>query len=488
MVETVTESGARCRLRPRAFQAEFERNWTGRDIVLKPRQVGMTTWETAKDIWYFLTRRGAQVVIVVQSMSDDGALREVANKLRVMFRSLEPYGITSAVRQTSATEWVDRTRDASIRVVGAGASEVAASKKGRSGTIHRLHITELAFYEYARATLNAMLECVPAPEYGSQIVIESTPNGAAGLFFELYQAAKAGQTLYRPHFFRWVGQEKYKTALADGEVIVPETVRERELVERYSATPEQIKWYRGKVAEKGQDLVDQEYPIDEETCWLSEGGGFFDKAKTQELLAKTRDPVETRQVGKEGSRGTLRIWKHPVQGRTYVVAADPSEGVGGDPGAAVVLDRGTGEHVATIHGQFSTWEMARVLVDVAKEYAWALIVVERNNHGHAVLQGIAREQRYTRVYVAHDSRPGWPTNQVTRAAALEALHNAHREGHWSSPDRETLKEFRTFVVMEGGKPQAAPGAHDDLVMAHAVGWDVVCRPSVQRHLPEGFVP
>src|SRR5690606_31262444 len=127
---------------------------------------------------------------------DDAAIRELSDKARVMFDSLAVLGLDRGVEQKTSTHWTLLDRDASLKIVGSGASEAAASKKGRSGTIHRLHVTELAFFEYARETLNAMFECVPTPEYGTEISIESTANGASGLFYELYNAAKAGRSSF----------------------------------------------------------------------------------------------------------------------------------------------------------------------------------------------------------------------------------------------------------------------------------------------------
>lgn len=482
------KSGVRENLRPNPIQAAFQAARTARDLVLKPRQVGLTTWELARDVWYFLTKPGALVVVVCQSMADDVAIKENSEKLRIMFESLQAQGLARNVVQRSMTEWALPGSDAVLRIVGAGASEAAAEKKGRSGTINRLHVTELAFFEYARSTMNAILECVPAPEFGSEITIESTANGATGLFYEMYQAAKSSRSSYKAHFFSWLEMPEYRAELAANDNLVSETPREKELVERRGASLEQLKWYRAKVADKGQDLVDQEYPVDEETCWLTSGRLFFDRERTKALLAAATAPIETVEVGREGSHGVLRVWKHAQPGRKYVVVIDPSEGVGGDPGVALVLDRGSGEHVATLSGQFTTWEMARLAAEVAKErYARALIAVERNNHGHAVLQGLVREQKYFNLYVGADKRPGWVTGEISRAAALEALHNAHREKHWSSPDRNSLAEMLTFVVLANGRPEAAPGSNDDHVLAHAIGWDVVCRPSVERFVPVGFV-
>ncbi len=498
LLDVITESGEMVKLRPRPIPALFEAKRTGRDIILKPRQIGMTVWELARDVWFFLTRPGAHVVVVCQSMADDGAIREISDKLRVMFEALrDELGLAFPVQPRGGTAWFIPSRNATLRVVGAGASEAAAKKKGRSGQIHRLHITELAFFEYAKATLTAILACVPAPEFGSEVVIESTPNGAAGAFYEWYQAAKLGNGGYTAHFYPWFRHTIYRTPLAANDNgLRPETPRERELVEKYGVSLEQLKWYRTKVQLNGQDLTDQEYPLDEETCWLIEGRTFFDRERTQALLVSARDPVDARAVGESGSHGFIRTWKKRQDGRRYVIAVDPSEGVGNDPGAAVVLDRGSGEHVASLHGQFATWEMARLTAALGKEY-WgirgdgardpALIVVERNNHGHAVLQALVREHRYPCIYAGADKRAGWVNSEPSRAAALAALQSAHKGKHWASPEKETLSEMLKFIVLANGRAEAAKGAHDDLILAHAIGWDVVCRPAIERYVPPGLV-
>lgn len=476
LLDIIPKSGTRSKLRLNPIQRRYCAARSPRDIVLKPRQIGLTTLELARDVWIFLTRPGARVVVTCQSLTDHGPLKQLSTAIRTMLDGLRREGIDLQFRVEALAEWVLADRDASLRIVEAGASEAAAEKKGRSGTITRLHLTETAFYEYAQQTLNAMLECVPGPEYGSEVVSESTANGAAGFFYEQYESASKGRGAYRAHFFPWFEQPEYRAALEPGEVIIAETDRERELVRRFNVSVEQLKWYRGKVVDKGQDLVDQEYPTDPETCWLISGRLFFDVGRTKALIASSRDPIEAKEVGREGSRGTLRVWQKPERDRGYVIAIDPSEGTGGDPGAAVVYDRESGEHVATVHGQFAPWELARIGAEVGLEYNRALLIVERNNHGRSVLDALTQSIRYGNVYVDRDKKHGWNNTSSSRPAALDALFDAHREKRWSSPDRTSLSEMLTFVVKDDGKAEAAKGAHDDLVIAHAIAWLVVSRP------------
>lgn len=471
LVDIIPKSGPRKKLTLNVIQKLFCIERTGRDIVLKPRQVGFTTLEQARDIFHFLTVPGARVVATCQSTTDHTPAKLLSANYRVMFEGLERAGLRLNFRTRSSVEWSLTDRDAILRIVGAGASEAAASKIGRAGTVTRLHLTETVFYEYADETLNALLECVPAPETGSEIVSESTPNGAQGLFYRQCRAAQSGESGYRLHFFPWYRASEYALPLESGERIEPQTDRERRLVS-LGVTPEQIKWYRRKVADKGPSLVDQEYPSDSETCFLVSGRSFFDQSVTNALVEKASEPIEKRD------RDRVRIFRKKDPGKRYILAVDTSEGGGGDPSGALMYDRATGEHVATIDGQYQPYELAAASAKLGHEYNVAQVVVERNNHGHAVLQALEREQKYPQLYRHEDLKLGWLTNAVTRPQMLDEFEDAHRKGLWTSGDRAVLSQCRTFIITDTGRAEAARGEHDDLVMAASIGWAVRQKPLI----------
>ena len=332
--------------------------------MLKARQVGFTTLEQARDLYHFMTVPGARVVVTCQSSTDHVPAKLLAANYRVLLEGLRRAGLSLDIGET-AGEWVLASRDASLRILEAGASQAAASKKGRAGTVTRLHLTETAYYEYAEDTLNALLECVPALEYGTEIISESTPNGASGVFYHQCREAKRGRSGYRLHFFPWYMQVEYRVRLSPGETIAPETARERELMDRHGIDAEQLLWYRRKVAEKGQALTDQEYPSDVETCFLASGRLFFDREATARLLAEARPPVDARDEGR------FRVFARPEFGAQYLLSVDTAEGIvkatvrddpeaaKGDYSACIVYQRGTGAHVATLRAHMPTWELAR---------------------------------------------------------------------------------------------------------------------------------
>lgn len=453
------------------LQRRYIASATQRDIILKPRQVGMTTLMLAWMVYYFLTVRGARVVIVCQSMTGNGPISNIAATIRVYFDSLRRAGIKLEFSTERSSEWSIRSRDASLRIVVAGASETSAAKVGRSGTVTHLMCTETAFWEYAEDTTNALFECVPGERYGSVIVSESTANGAQGLFHQQCAAASeaGGSSAYTLHFFNWYDEAEYRLPINAGEVLEPTNDRERLLISR-GVTLEQLKWYRQKVADKGQSLTDQEYPSDPDTCFLATGRGFFDPITTSRLIEQSSQPLERRD------RERIAIWKLPAADRRYILSVDTSEGGGGDPSAGIMRERETGEHVATINGQYQMWELAAAAAKLATEYNQALIVVERNNHGAGVHEALIRQLKYPKIYKHDDDKHGWPTNSATRPAMLDALEDAYRNGRWTSQDRSVLAQFKNFIITATGRAEAARGAHDDLVMAEAIGWAVRQKP------------
>lgn len=490
------ESGQRVPMRLTWIQRRYCAARTSRDIILKPRKVFMTTLEIARDLWWFLTVRGARVVVVCQSEKGNAARNTVRSMLRVAIESLRrvlPVGAAAFdhqrfdVETNDVLEWHER--DASLRIMEAGAAERTAAKGGRSQTVNRLHATETGYWEHGGTTLNSLLNAMP-PNSG-EVVIESTPNGAAGYYYEQWQAAKKGLSGFTPHFFEWWTHPGYRTALSEGERLTPENAQERKLLDA-GVAPEALKWYRAKVATIGAQRAAQEFPSDDVTCFLVSGRGFFDGLAVERLLANAREPIAVDVGEASGSSGqrvgdrlvpAVRIWHEPQPDRTYVVGSDTSDGTGGSAGTGIVIERGTGRHMATLWGQFRPWVLARHLAAVGRYFNDADLAVERNNTGLTVLRALEVEERYGNVMVDWDGKPGLVTSTATRGPMLDTLEEAVRVGTFRTDDVHLLGEMRTFVVTVGEsreRPEHAKGARDDLVLGAAIAWEAACRRRVRR--------
>jgi hypothetical protein len=264
------------------------------DIVLKPRKVYITTVCCAEDLRFFLTRPGASVGVVVQSAEGDGPALMVEQIIDVMIASLRSFvpHVTdlSQIRKT-AGRWTWPERDAAITIIQAGASKRVASKAGRASRYNRLHFTEVSSYEQGSESFAALIGTMPPT--GVQVVLESTPKGSSGFFFDMWRAATAGKPPYRPHFYPWFVHDGYRLSLEPGEVIEPTgqlAEIEVRLIEQ-GVPPEALKWYRHQLGVLNGDLarLQQEYPNDPESCFLGSGDQYVPSALIEQCASY--DPV-----------------------------------------------------------------------------------------------------------------------------------------------------------------------------------------------------
>jgi len=140
----------------------------------------------------------------------------------------------------------------------------------------------------------------------------------------------------------------------------------------------------------------------------------------------------------------------------------------GDFAAVQVIDRDTGLQCAELQERLRPSELAKVAVEVAKEYHGALIAVERNNHGAAVLAFIETSEKYANVY-RQRNEAGWLTTAISKPEMVARVGSLLEQWPEMFLSKRLLSECRTFVGGERGKTGAANGAHDDLVMAMGVG-------------------
>jgi len=161
----------------------------------------------------------------------------------------------------------------------------------------------------------------------------------------------------------------------------------------------------------------------------------------------------------------LRVYALPEHGRTYALGADPAEGnPTSDDSAAVVLDTLTGEEVALLAGKFEPGVFAGYIQLLAEFYNEATILVERNNHGHAV---IAWLQDNTRLLLAdgYDDKPGWLSNSKGKTLLYDAAAEALRDGN-TVIHTDTL--YEQLLSLEGSSLRAPSGQMDDCADAWAL--------------------
>jgi hypothetical protein len=448
LLKVRARSGRIAPLLANAAQQQFEQCRGRHNIVLKARQMGMTTWAAARFFLRTITHPGSLTLQVAHSQESAEEIFRIVHR----FHDQLPEELREGVLRTSRAnvrQIVFPELDSQYRVVSAGDRNA-----GRGLTIQNLHCSELARWPGNPAEILAGLQAAMAP--GAELILESTPDGIGGCFHEEWQ--KASETGMVRHFFPWWMEKKYRAAAADESSLTRE---ERTLISCHGLDLKQI-GYRRKIRAGFRRLARQEYAEDAESCFLSSGNSIFELDAIEARLATIPEPIEQR------SNGEVVIWLPPVAGKKYLVAVDPAGGgSGGDYSAAVVLEMETGVQCAEFTGHSAGRDLAQLVTRLASEYNRAWLVVERNNHGTGVLAMAEQVCRYPRIY-AQNGQPGWLTTSVTRPAVLGALGAAlveHPECFMSS---RLLGECRSFVRFANGRSGARAGTHDDRVMAMAI--------------------
>jgi hypothetical protein len=432
-------------------QLEYSRRCGKRNIVLKARQVGITTYIAARFFVQTITRPGTVTVQVAHSDESAEAIFKIVHRFWEKLPNARVHRGALVKSRSNIRQIVFPRLDSEYRV------ETADNNAGRGMTIHNLHCSEVSRWPRGGEEMLASLRAAVVPD--GEIVLESTANGAAGLFYEEWQ--KSAETGYVQHFFPWWYEASYKEDVAKAAVH-PLSEEEKVLMARHGLSDEQIAWRRSRwQVMRGQSA--QEYAEDPVSCFLASGECVFDMEALAQAAAQAGHPVESQDNGR------LLVWLPPSKAGQweYIIGVDAAGGGSdGDYACAQVIERTVGLQCAELHGHFPPYELARRVAALGRVYGDALVAVERNNHGYGVLAHLKHLQ-YENLF-QQGGQEGWLTSVVTRPAMIENLAAVliAQPELFRSP--LLLGELKTFVRHADGHGAAAEGAHDDCVMAMAI--------------------
>ncbi len=438
-----------------AAQRRFEERRGRQNIVLKARQMGITTWVAGRFFLRTITKPGTLTLQVAHTREAAEAIFRVVQR---MWEELPEMLREGQLKRSKANagQMVFPELDSEYRVASA-----ADASAGRGLSVQNLHCSEVSRWPGDAAETMAGLRASLAPD--GELVLESTPCGAYGGFYEEWcggvDEGGSEEGLVR-HFLPWWMEPAYLGRAVDAAAMTEE---ECALVVRHGLSAEQIGFRRGLERRYG-GLRLQEFAEDAETCFRATGSCFFDVEAIERRMAELGPAFEVRRGG------ALQVWYRATAGREYVVAVDSAGGgEDGDFAAVQVVDRETGLQCAELQEKLRPAELAKAAVELAREYGGAVVAVERNNHGAAVLAYLETSERYARVWRGRGEREaGWLTTAGTKPEMVARIGTLLMERPEMFMSRRLLGECRTFVAGERGKTGASSGSHDDLVMAMAV--------------------
>lgn len=449
-------------------------------LILKGRQQGMTAFITAYQLSCAITDRNFAGWTMAH---EDGATRRIfEEKAKFPYRNL-PDTLKPTEKYNNRREFLFDKLNSSWGISTAGNEE-----SGRGGTPNFFHGSEAAFWGSIDKIMSGLGESLPA---GSIEILESTANGH-NEFKKLWDDAKAGNNNYVPLFFEWWETPEYRLRFETEEIrewfietvengLPLDGVEDDEFTEKLIMLRvekgldwEQLYWYYNKKKDK-KEKCEQEYPCTDTEAFLHSGRPYFAIRLIERLKLKWQNfKARIRKYS-----GRLELFEEPVEGVEYVIGADVAEGLEeGDYDHAAIYRADTWVQVGYIHGHFDTDVFGDLLVDTAEYFNGAYIGIERNNHGHAVLNTVYKYRGYKNIFMEvsiddkNDKKSrklGWHTNSASKYVMLDELDSAIRNQEITPRDYRLFEEMHEVVLDEKGNVNTNG---KDRVVAHAITWQM----------------
>lgn len=407
------------------------------NVILKSRQLGISTLSAGFALWCMLFKGDFNVLVIATTQE---VAKNLVTKVRVMHENLP--------------SWLKGNIEADNRLSlkfknGSQIKAVSSATTGaRSEALSLLIIDEAAFIRNIEEIWIASQATLST---GGGAIVLSTPNGVGNWFHQTW-------------------------ADAEGDINGFHTIKLH-----WTVHPERDQTWRDQQTQLlGERGAAQECDCD----FISSGHTVVDGSILLEYESKCTEPIE-----KRGYDGAYWIWEYPNYERDYIVVADVARGDSSDWSAFHVIDVQNVTQVAEFKGKIPPNEFGNMLVSVATEWNTALLAIENANIGWAAIQPAIdrnypnlhytyKEDGYTdaevqlkKNYDMQDKTkmvPGVSTTSRTRPLMISSLEMYMRERTPVIRSKRLIQELFVFVWMNG-KAQSQTGYNDDLVMSFCIG-------------------
>lgn len=439
-------------------------------VECKARQLGITTIQLAMDLFWHYEYPGMQGTLASNDDDNKGMFRSTLTQ----FHNGLPktHRLKLVANNRDFMEFENRSR--MFMQVGGGVKRKGG--KGRGKGIIFIHGTEVSSWE-DEESLASILSSLAEKNPLRFAMWESTARGM-NLFHEMYLEAGDAVT-QRAIFNGWWRNELYRVEKDSSEYAVywdgelhgneREWVQAVKMQYGYEIQPEQIAWWRWKLAESIHDeqYMMQEFPPTAELAFILTGKNFFNLSVVSEIAETIKaepgpveclkfsfgqDFLQTKVESETEDRAQLRVWEQPDDNAFYVIGADPSFGSASwkDRSAVEVFrcyaDRF--EQVAEFCSpEIATYKFAWVICYMAGAYKNSMVNLEMNGPGEAVLGEIDNLRRQVSVLGA--SPAGKQLQDVIghmRYFLYRRLDSPFAGGvyHWKTTTETKDRAFNTF--------------------------------------------
>jgi len=400
-------------------------------VILKARQLGISTITAAYVAWMMMFHRDKNVLVIATKF---GTAANLVKKVKSIHRYLPEWLKIASISIDNRTSF-ELTNGSQIK------ASSTSSDAGRSEALSLLVIDEAAHVDGLEELWTGLY---PTLSTGGRCIALSTPNGVGNWFHQIYINSEMKENDFYPVKLPWDAH--------------PERDQE---------------WFEKETKNMSKRQIAQELQ-----CNFNMSGETVFHPEDMELI----ESLLCEPKYKTGFDRNLWIWEEHTLGSTYMISADVARGDGQDYSAFHVFKLETSEIVAEYKGKPTPDVFADILFQAGKEFGDCMLVVENNSVGWGVLSKL-EEKAYPNLYYSRKSThehvetyqadstgvvPGFTTSSKTRPLIISKLEELIRNKLINIKSRRVFNEMKTFV-WENGKPQAMKKHNDDLIMACAIG-------------------
>tara|TARA_B100001093_G_scaffold518709_1_gene604566 strand:+ start:3303 stop:4904 length:1602 start_codon:yes stop_codon:yes gene_type:complete len=305
---------------------------------------------------------------------------------------------------------------------------IAAATSGssiRGLSINLLFLDEFAFVEND-ATFYTSTYPVISSGKDTKIIVTSTANGIGNVYHKLWEGAITGTNEFKPFRVDW-----------------------------WDVPGRDEKWKEQTIANTSQLQFDQEFGN------TFQGRGNTLISSDALLNQQAKDPIYVQE--------NIYVYKRPIEGHDYIMTVDVSKGRGQDYSTFNIIDVSTEifEQVATFRdNNLSPLLFPDVIYKYAMTYNEAYVIIESNDQGSVVCNGLYYDLEYENLFVESTIKSnaiGATMTKRVKRIGCSTLKDFIEQKKLEIVDANTIIEMSTFEA-RGNSFQASNNNHDDLVM------------------------
>lgn len=427
------------------------------NIILKSRQLGLSTVTAAYCLWFAMFHRAKNIVIMATKLEVG---KNMVGKIREAFQLLPAWMLEKlnlSDPDAESVKYIKFSNGSKITAIP------TAKDAGRSEAVSLLVVDEAAHIENLK---ELWLGIKPTLSTGGKAIVFSTPAGKSNFFYELWVGAETKEMKEGKSGFHCVNPGKNGFhAIKLPWMVHPERDDE---------------WFKNESASMDDRGVAQEMLCDFSTS----GFTYFQQSDIESLKATACNPIT--YSGPTANNQDFWIWKLPQANHKYIIAADIARGDAEDFSAFHVIDTNASDIAGEYVGKIPTDDFGVFLDRVGRLYNNALLVIESNSYGVATGNKL-KDLKYPNLYYDDKAKekmenifdesekkmftPGFYSHGKIREIALTKLEECIRKKLIKIYSMRFANEMDTFVF-NGKRGQATKGKHDDLIMALAIGLQI----------------